>query len=360
MAWRPSRACSTSDAAGTSTGAVVASFAGDNNYKPTQATGDIVNSQASTTTTLASSANPSVSGQSVTFTATVAAASPGSGTPTGTVNFLDGTTTIGSGTLNSSGEATFSTSTLTVGTHSITAVYAGDTNFTTSTSTAVSQVVQPGGRRPPLTSGTNPSVSGQSVTFTATVAAASPGSGTPTGTVNFLDGTTTIGTGTLNSSGVATFSTSTLTSVGTHSITAVYSGDTNFATSTSSAVSQVVNQASTTTARCTNPVRHPSVSGQSVTFTATVAAASPGSGTPTGTVNSPYSRRSLPMACTIVTSGVATFSTSTHAAVRSLHHRRLSADAPYLETFPGCERAEIPSSVPASSMLRDRTTQRFM
>ena len=130
----------------------------------------------------------------MTFTATVAAASPGSGTPTGTVNFLDGTTTIGTGTLTA-GVATFSTSSLTVGTHSITAVYAGDTNFTTSTSSAVSQVVNQASTttlaRPPST---NPSVFGQSVTFTATVAAVSPGSGTPTGTVNFLDGTTTIGT----------------------------------------------------------------------------------------------------------------------------------------------------------------------
>ena len=80
----------------------------------------------------------------MTFTATVAAVSPGTGTPTGTVNFFDGATQIGTGTLNSSGVATFSTSTLSVGTHSITAVYAGDTNFTTSTSTAVLPGGEPG------------------------------------------------------------------------------------------------------------------------------------------------------------------------------------------------------------------------
>ena len=76
----------------------------------------------------------------MTFTATVAAVSPGSGTPTGTVNFLDNGTPIGASTL-SSGVATFSTSSLAVGTQSITAVYSGDTNFTTSTSSALSQVV---------------------------------------------------------------------------------------------------------------------------------------------------------------------------------------------------------------------------
>ena len=201
-----------SDTAGTDTGGIVASFAGDSTNLLSQNSGDLVVSQSSTTTTLTSSANPSVFGASVTFTATVAAVSPGSGTPTGTVNFLDGTTTIGTGTLNSSGVATFSTSTttpLTVGTHSITAVYAGDTNFTTSTSSVLSQVVNQASTTT-LTSIPNPSVTGQSVTFTATVAPSS-GTGTPTGTVNFLDGTTQIGTGTLNSSGVATFSTSTLT-----------------------------------------------------------------------------------------------------------------------------------------------------
>jgi hypothetical protein len=131
----------TTEAVGTATGAVVASFAGNLHNRSSSGTGDLVVSQASTTTTLTSSANPSASGQSVTFTATVAAVSPGGGTPTGTVNFRDGTTNIGSGTLNTSDVATFSTSTLAVGTHSITAVYAGDTNFQTSTSSAVSQVV---------------------------------------------------------------------------------------------------------------------------------------------------------------------------------------------------------------------------
>ncbi len=87
-----------------------------------------------------------------------------------------------------------------------------------------------------LISSSNPSTFGVALTFTATVASAF---GTPTGTVTFSDGGTTIGTGTL-SAGVATFSTSTLTS-GSHSITAAYSGDTNFAVSTSSPLIQTVN-----------------------------------------------------------------------------------------------------------------------
>ena len=77
----------------------------------------------------------------MTFTATVTANSPGSGTPTGTVTFYDGTNVLGIGTLNSSGKATFTTSALAVGRHSITAVYGGNTNYTTSTSSALTQTV---------------------------------------------------------------------------------------------------------------------------------------------------------------------------------------------------------------------------
>ncbi|HEX8919614.1 MAG TPA: ice-binding family protein [Chloroflexota bacterium] len=95
-------------------------------------------SSSSTTTTLSSSPNPSAAGQSVTFTATVTSSS---GTPSGSVAFKDGTTAIGSGTLNASGVATFSTSALSLGVHSVTAVYAGDGGHNASTSSAVSQVV---------------------------------------------------------------------------------------------------------------------------------------------------------------------------------------------------------------------------
>src|SRR5256884_463120 len=192
-------------------------------------------------TTLISSLNPSALGQAVTFTATVP--SSATGTPTGTVTFQDGASALGTGTL-SGGTATFTTSALTAGTHSITAIYGGDANFTGSTSPILTQTInQTASSSAVVTSSNNPSIIGTAVTFTASVT--SPVTGTLTGTVTFQDGASALGTGTL-SGGTATFTTSGLTA-GTHSITAIYGGDANFAGSTSPVLTQTVNKAASST-----------------------------------------------------------------------------------------------------------------
>ena len=242
------------------------------------------------TTTMAAlspkSPNPSVFGQSVTFTATVNAVAPASGTPTGSVTFLDGSITLGTATLSSGGKATLTTKVLPAGSDTITAVYSGDSNFTTSTSTALTQTVYQDATTTTVVSSASPSVYGQSVTFKATVNAVAPGSGTPTGSVTFtftfLDGSTTQDTAPLNSGGKATFTTKALPVGGSYTITAVYGGDSNFTTSTSTALTQTVNQDATTTTVASSA--NSSVSGQPITFTATVKAMAPGSGVPTGTV----------------------------------------------------------------------------
>jgi hypothetical protein len=252
----------------------------------------------STTTALASSVNPSAFGQSVTFTATVSVVAPGVGTPTGTVTFKDGATTIGTGTL-SAGIATFTTSTLAAGTHSITAVYGGDTNDSTSTSAALSQVVGQHSTITTLISSVNPSLSGAPVTFSATVTGTS---GTPTGTVTFKDGGTTLGTGTLNGSGVATLTTAAL-AVGSHMITAAYGGDANNLASTSAVLTQVVQQ-NTNTALTSS--KNPAYSGGSVTFTAVVKGLV--SGTPTGTVT--FMDGTTSLGTGTLNSGTATFTTT--------------------------------------------------
>ena len=265
---------------------------------------------AATTTAVTSDANPSVFGQTVTFTASVSANAPGTGTPSGTVTFLDGTTTLASVMLNSGGQATLSIGSLGVGSHSISASYSGDTNFSAGTSAALNQVVNQAGTATALASSVNPSAPGQAVTFTATVSVNAPGAGTLSGTVTFFDGATTLASVTLNASGQATFSTSAL-GAGSHSITAGYSGNTNFSASTSSALTQVVNHAASTMTLSSGS--NPSIFGQAVTFTATVSGSS-GPSTPTfvdgtttlgtGTLNS---------------SGQAIFSTSTlHAGSHTI------------------------------------------
>jgi hypothetical protein len=228
----------------------------------------------SSATTVGSSLNPSTYGQSVTFTATVTPSS-GTGTPTGSVSFKDGSTTLGSSALNASGVATFSTSSLAGGAHSITGVYSGDATFSGSTSAALAQTVNPASTTTTLTSSLNPSTFGTSVKFTATVSPA-----TATGTVQFFDGPTSLGSASL-SAGAASLSTSAL-AAGAHSITATYSGDANDSASTSSILTQTVNNLiATSTSLKSSP--NPSVRGQNVTFTAAVVPSS-GTGTPTGTV----------------------------------------------------------------------------
>lgn len=184
-----------------------------------------------TTTTLTSSVNPALLGQNITFTASVTCPSF---TPTGTVAFKKATTVLGTGTLNS-GVATFSTSTLPLGWQTITAVYSGDVNCGTSSGSANEGVKLPSSVT--LSSTLNPSNFGQSVTFHANVS--SSGGGTPSGTILFKDGSAKLTTTTLDGSGNASFTTSTL-KVGTHSITASYMGNAKYMTANSPVVFQVV------------------------------------------------------------------------------------------------------------------------
>jgi hypothetical protein len=267
-----------------------------------------LNAASATTTNLATSANPSVYGQATTFTATVKQVAPGTGTPTGGVVFEDGTTVIGAGTLNGAGVATFTTSTLSVASHPITAVYVGDGQDSGSTSTPLSQVVNRDGTTTTMTSTADPSVFGQPVTFTATVAPVAPGTVTPSGSVTFRDGSTVLGTGMLSTLGVATLTTSDL-AVGSHSIMAVYGGDADFATSTSSTLPQLANRSNTTSALMTSG--SPSVFGQGVTFTAVVSASAPGVGTPTGAVT--FQDASSTLGTAPLVNGVAIFRTTSLA-----------------------------------------------
>lgn len=281
---------------------LTAVYSGDGIYAPSTSAVFTQTVRQNTTTALSAAPNPAMPGNSVAFTATVTASV--SGTPTGSVTFNDGSTPLGTAPLNASGVAAFNINSLAVGSHSITAVYGGDTIDLTSASSALNEVVQ-GSISISLVSSANPSVAGSAVTFTATVAGASS---TPTGTVTFKDGAVTLGSSALNGSGVATFSTSSLAPA-QHSITAVYSGDNLNLPGTSGALTQSVQQ-STTTVLSSNA--NPVYSGATINFTAKVTAAV--SGTPTGSVTFKDGSTALGTV-TLNASGVAALSTSTLAVV---------------------------------------------
>jgi hypothetical protein len=160
------------------------------------------------------------------------------------------------------------------------------------------------------TASPNPAGQGQPITLTATVAP--PPLGSPLGTVAFSNGATSLGSGNVNSSGVATLVTLTLP-VGVDSITGIYSGNAGFATSTSPAVSVTVTPVTATTTTLTVSPNPAAIAGQIVTFTATVTPAP--TGTSLGTVNF-YSGTTLLGTANMVSSGIVTF-TSTGLATGS-------------------------------------------
>jgi sugar lactone lactonase YvrE len=235
---------------------------------------------APTVATLSSSLNPAGLGASVTFNATVTSQG---GTPTGTVQFFDGANSIGSGTLTSlsatSAAASFATASLALGSHPITAVYAGDALDATSTSSAVDENIQADTIAVSLHSTANPSIYAAPLTLTAQVS----GTGsTPGGTVNLLDGGTSIATLPVPANGLVAFVNPAL-AIGVHTLTAAYSGDTNHAATNSATVAETILQGTATALTASSTAL---VAGQPLNLTATVAGNSgkPLAGNPAGAV----------------------------------------------------------------------------
>jgi uncharacterized repeat protein (TIGR03803 family) len=189
-----------------------------------------------TTITLGVSTATAVFGQPVTLSATVTSTS---GNPSGQVEFLDGTTSLGTAALVN-GAAQLATSGLSVGTHSLLARYPGGGGFLPSDSTRMSVTVNRAATTTTLGSAPNPTTRKQAVTVTATVAPVSPGAGTATGQVQFFEGKRKLGTATLVN-GTATLQIS-FNSMGQQVLTATYAGDANFAGSTSASFTHTVNR----------------------------------------------------------------------------------------------------------------------
>jgi hypothetical protein len=256
---------------------LTATYAGDSNFNgSTSATAAHQVDKANTTTTITSDApDPSVVGQSVTVNYTVGVNAPGTGTPTGNVTVSDGTVSCTGTVSGGSCSITFTSA----GAKTLTATYAGDSNFNGSTSASEAHTVNKANTTTTITGDTpDPSVVGQSVTVTYTVSVNAPGAGTPTGDVTVSDGTASC-TGTV-AAGMCSI---TFASAGAKTLTATYAGDSNFNGSASAGASHTVNRADTTTTIISD-TPDPSIVGQLITVTYAVAVSAPGAGVPTGMV----------------------------------------------------------------------------
>jgi large repetitive protein len=283
----------------TGTHSITAVYLGDNNNLGTTPALTLTVQQATTGVVLSTSGSPSTAGLPITLSATVT----GNGSaPTGSVTFYDGAAAVGTSPINAAGLGTLSLSSLTVGSHSLTAAYSGDAYNATSVSPAITQVVVKATTTTALTASASTTPVGAPVTFTATVTGSS---GTLGGTVQFMDGSTVIGSPSLAANGTAVLTTSTLI-VGQHIITAVYLGDTNDGGSTSTGLTHIV---SPVTGIALASSQNPVSAGANVTFTAAVGGSEPA---PTGVVTF-HDGSSTLAAITLNAAGVAVFNTTSLA-----------------------------------------------
>jgi Bacterial Ig-like domain (group 3) len=248
------------------------------------------------------SPNPANLGQSVTLTSTVGQTA--GSLPTGTINFMNGSVSLGQASLDSAGTATLTLSTLSAGSYAIVGSYSGDPHYPAGQS-AVAPLQVVSTTATTLVASPNPVTAGQTLNLVATVSAS--GTASLSGTVNFMNGSTVLGSGSVNSSGVATLSISSLPA-GTYSLTARFVGNSSFGSSTSAAASVTVNaSAATTTATNLIASPNPVSAGQPLNLVATVSAS--GTASFSGTVNFMNGSTMLGSA-TVGSSGVATLSTA--------------------------------------------------
>ncbi len=271
------------------TGSFWAVYQGDTNCAGSAS--QLATLTSSAQVSLSSDRNPSSAGQPVVFTVRVSGTT-GAATPTGSVQLTSDGASLGTASLTD-GLATLVATTLEVGSHTIVASYSGDSTYAAATATLV-QVVSKSATSISLSADPQATVFGQPVTLTAQT-------GVSSGTVKFLDGDAALSSAQV-ASGTATLVVSTLP-VGTHSLTASWTGDTASDAAVSAAVSLTVNKAQTVTKL--------EVSGS--TLRAAVTAVAPGAGTPTGNVKFLDSATNLIVAAAALDAGVAATPTPSSA-----------------------------------------------
>lgn len=276
-------------AAGSGAHSITASYSGDSQYQSSvsAALSETVNLNT-TTTSVSASPNPALQGQPVTLTATVSPASA-----TGTIQFIAAGSPIGTVPV-SGGTAQLVFTPGAAGAY-VNANYSGDAAYAASSGTTIAQVLRTTATS--LGASPNPATFGQTVNLSGTVSAVGA-----TGTVQILDGSAVIGSTTVSGGNFA-LSIVTLTA-GVHSLRAAYLGDSLYASSTSTAISETVNKA--TAGATLSSSLNPSAVGQAVIFTAHVAPSAA-----TGSVS--FYDGSTLLGTGTLSGGVASFSTSSLA-----------------------------------------------
>jgi sugar lactone lactonase YvrE len=311
---------------------LTAAYAGDaNNAAASSATVVVIVQQGASTVTLTASANPVLLGQNIMFTATANSVSPN---VTGTMTFMDGATPLVTVPVNASGVATYSTSTLVLGPHTITASYGGDTSHAASNPASLSELIVQASTVV-AGSSSNPSVSGNMVTISAKVTGA--GAIVPTGSLTFTDGAVLLGIAAIDPTGSASVQVATL-AVGSHAISVNYPGDNYYYAATGSLIQTVQ---SATTQVTLNSSANPAIYGKPVSFTATITS---NGGVATGGVGFTLDGKLLASAL-LNTSGVATLTTSSLTP----------GSHTIVATYAGDGKAGAASSVPLSESVLEAT-----
>jgi predicted SpoU family rRNA methylase len=297
----------------------------------------------STVTTLVSIPDPSVYNQALTLAATVAGS--GSNVPTGTVNFSSGAVNLGSATVIA-GTANLTLLTpLSAGSYSFVASYGGDANFSGSTSSVFTEIVNAASSSCTVTASANPIAAFQPGALNAVIFPQDGGAAT--GTVTFADNGSPLATSTVNADSA---SAAVQFMAGTHAISVVYSGDTNVTSSQCSAT-LVVNQAASTLT--ITALQGPIALGQTASFAVTVSPQFAG-GTPTGNVT--FNDGSLVLATLQLAQGAVTFSSSSLAVGSHMITATYGGDANFKgSSGSALQLVILPATVPVFTSANSTT-----
>jgi subtilase family serine protease len=265
---------------------VQATYGGDVNFASSVAPAvSITVAKTATTVVISPLATTPTAGGSLAVTAVITPSTAGSTLPSGNVTFtLDGVNQgVAAVTTGSPSTATLTITVPTSGTHTLVAAYSGDTYYATATSPGLSFAVAKAVPTVVVTAGSPNIVAGAPLQLSATIAPPASGGAAPTGTVTFLIDGASVGIGAVSSGTLSTASvTITAPAVGSHTLQASYSGDTNYTAAVSTANPITVGKSTTTLAL--TPSTTTPLGGNTLQATATLTAAIVGTSVPTGTV----------------------------------------------------------------------------